>query len=78
MAHVHRPPAAPHFLPPPHLDEPSSVPSLKKTDAWTYKRLDQLLEQDPSVQDGLDPAKVRLWRRQYVKVIATAGVNLKM
>jgi hypothetical protein len=45
---------------------------------WEYKTKEQLDHEDPSLREGLDRAKLKLWRRQVVRMLSGAGQNLKM
>lgn len=49
-----------------------------KASRYRYVDLQQLIKENPSVKDGLDPDKEKTWRRQYCKLIQEAGVLLKM
>ncbi|KAG2423315.1 hypothetical protein HXX76_015462 [Chlamydomonas incerta] len=45
---------------------------------FKFRTLEELRNHNPSVRDGLEPDKERMWRRQYCKLIQDAGVNLRV
>lgn len=47
-------------------------------DKWVYKTKAELDLQCPSRKDQLDPQKIKLWRRQMIKVVRDAGVSLRV
>ncbi|KXZ41463.1 hypothetical protein GPECTOR_453g354 [Gonium pectorale] len=50
----------------------------KRASKYVYRTLEDLRANNPSVRDGLDPDKERIWRRQYCKIIQDAGVAMKI
>ncbi|KAG2491108.1 hypothetical protein HYH03_010552 [Edaphochlamys debaryana] len=60
-----------------HQQDLASEKKHKKS-RFIYRTLEDLRTNNPSVKDGLDPDKERLWRRQYCKLIQDAGQVLKI
>lgn len=55
--------------------QPADTPS---TALWAYRSKADLERDDPSLKDGLDPQKLKLWRRQAIQVIEVAGRALRV
>lgn len=55
-----------------------SVSAVRRQGKWTYLKLHELNDNNPSRKDGLEQTKEMQWRRQYVTLISKAGMNLKM
>eukprot|EP00955_Chlamydomonas_euryale_P012857 138740-Chlamydomonas_euryale.AAC.4 len=58
------------------LDAPTSN-AVQRTCGWRYSGMAPL-GVSPSERDGLDPAKVDKWRREFLHLIYKAGTALKM
>lgn len=52
--------------------------SSAKKRKFIYKSRQQVLDESPSILDGLTVEKEASWRRQYCRVISKAGIALKM
>ncbi|EFJ52651.1 hypothetical protein VOLCADRAFT_120142 [Volvox carteri f. nagariensis] len=60
-----------------HKQDLASV-KARKAARYVFRSLEDLQATNPSVRDGLDPDKERIWRRQYCKLIQDAGLALKI
>ncbi|GFR51507.1 hypothetical protein Agub_g13922, partial [Astrephomene gubernaculifera] len=55
-----------------------AIQKAHKASRYVFRSLEDLRATNPSVRDGLDPDKERIWRRQYCKLIQEAGQALKI
>eukprot|EP00198_Chlamydomonas_reinhardtii_P009655 XP_001698992.1 T-type cyclin [Chlamydomonas reinhardtii] len=55
-----------------------AIEKTRKMSKFKFRTLDELRNHNPSIRDGLEPDKERMWRRQYCKLIQDAGVNLRV
>lgn len=50
----------------------------KRQAAWKYLTQAEIEQNNPSIRDGLAPAKEAKWRREYTTVLQKAGMMLRM
>ena len=51
---------------------------MRKAVKYVYRSREELLKNNPSIKDGLTPDQERKWRRQYVRLISDAGIQLRV
>lgn len=52
--------------------------AVRKFAKFVYRSREELQKNNPSIKDGLTPDKERRWRRQYVRLITEAGIQLRV
>jgi hypothetical protein len=50
----------------------------QREESWVFRTRAELEATDPTTTEGLDATKLKLWRRQVVRVISGAGMALKV
>ncbi|KAG2447649.1 hypothetical protein HYH02_007567 [Chlamydomonas schloesseri] len=55
-----------------------TMEKTRKMSKFKFRTLEDLRNHNPSIRDGLEPDKERMWRRQYCKLIQDAGVAMRV